>query len=101
MKTLDQMKSRLAELELDQLRARKRALGHRNTPSSARPAKGRGYTQAQCLRGDAGRELQALVRDLLAIGRIAPIGNAATAYRQLTGRDLRGSSVREVSALAL
>ena len=76
------------DLELDQVRAMRARLELRFKYGSA-PRVRRGYSSAEVLRGHGGPELQGLVRDLLAAGRISYNSETASEYHRLTGRELR------------
>ena len=101
--TLKEKKQRLAEaeldLELDRLRTAKANLRRRfkyggtyrvRSPQSISGSghHRRGCSSAEALRGLGGPELQALVRDLLAFGKVGCNHEAACEYRNLTGKEL-------------
>ena len=89
--TMRQRKQKLADAELDceldRIRARRSTLKHRFKYNSA-PRVRRRYSSAEVLRGHGGPELQTLVRDLLASGKIGCNYEAAREYRALTGKEL-------------
>lgn len=70
--------------DLDQVRAMRARLSQFNGSAPVR----RGYSSAEVLRGHGGPELQTLVRDLLASGKIGCNYEAAGEYRALTGKEL-------------
>ena len=101
--TLREKKQKLADaeldLEVDRLRTAKANLKRRfkyggtsrvRSPRSISSSGShrRGYSSAEALRGLGGTDLQALVRDLLASGRIGCNYEAACEYRNLTGKEL-------------
>jgi hypothetical protein len=75
------------DLDLDQVRAMRARLELRFKYGSA--PRRHGYSSAEVLRGHGGRELQGLVRDLLAAGRISYNSETACEFHKLTGRELR------------
>jgi hypothetical protein len=82
-----------AELDIEQERVRRLREDHRRRwkygpPAPSASTNRRSYSSAACLRGEAGSELQCLVRDLLTARRIGYNDEAAAEYRRLVGKDL-------------